>query len=196
MNNSNIDVDIIDETLLYVCINGKREHISVENARIKYAKNAQLLSMIDEVLTKYKENTEPTEEIKENNVETPEINNNFSGSKDIDTESIEEIEIDLGDFKDELVEISEDVITIENEQPTKQDTILSDNDKKLDEAKEEILGDTTTVSTDIPFVDESKFATIYDKYSSKIKATFLTDSPSFLDVEKLTLEKKTPEQVK
>ena len=32
---------IIDETLLYICIDGKREHISVDNARIKYAKNKE-----------------------------------------------------------------------------------------------------------------------------------------------------------
>lgn len=190
MIDSNIDVDIIDETLLYICINGKREHISYDNARIKYAKNKQVLSMIDDVLARYKENSEPLAPAKEEAVPVTESPKNEPTLKDLNDAPLEDVEIDLGE-----------VVPKKEVKPTLEDL----NSKPLEAPEEpaihkEIAG--TKKEVDLknlngsPLVDESKFASIYEKYNSRIRETFPTDSPSFLDVEKLARNSKPLEQTR
>ncbi|MBR6688638.1 MAG: hypothetical protein IKL68_01315 [Clostridia bacterium] len=190
MIDSNIDVDIIDETLLYICIDGKREHISVDNARIKYAKNKQVLSMIDDVLARYKENSEPLAPAKEEVVPVTESPKNEPTLKDLNDAPLEDIEIDLGE-----------VVPKKEVEPTLEDL----NSKPLEAAKKDVK-QTVLPKKDLPLedlnstplgtIDEAMFAIIYKKYNPRIRETFLTDSPSFLDVEKLARRDKPLEQVK
>ena len=163
MRDSNIDVDIIDETLLYICIDGKREHISADNARIKYAKNKQVLNMIDDVLARYKENSEPLVPAKNNTILVTKTPKQESTLKDLNNAPLENVKIVSGN------------------KPEKKD--VKPSLKDLNDAP-------------LAIVDESKFASIYDKYNSRIRETFPTDSPSFLDVEKLTKSNKSLEQAR
>ncbi len=194
MNNSNIDVDIIDETLLYICIDGKREHISVDNARIKYAKNKQVLSMIDDVLAKYKENSEPLAPASKDSEPVADVKAQPNSLRDLDSMPLEEteIEIDLGDLapQDTVSPSLKDL----NDKPL--ETILHEETNTAhSEAKVEVsLEDLNNAPLDM--VNEAKFASIYSKYNSRIRETFPTDSPSFLDVEKLASRNKPLEQVK
>ena len=189
MNNSNIDVDIIDETLLYICINGKREHISVDNARIKYAKNSEVLKLIDSVLEKYMEsinyNENTQEDITPAQSETIEQYKGLDSNKDQTNQNIQEMAETPTDKK--VVANNEDEIIEEHI-----------NDEKVDKKEAVETPETSTKPVPSNVVDERKFASIYDKYNSKFCEIFQTYSPSFLDVEKLTREKKenTLEQVK
>lgn len=191
MNNSNIDVDIIDETLLYICIDGKREHISVDNARIKYAKNKQVLSMIDDVLAKYKENSEPLPDVEEPNVPTPEASKQTETLEDLNNRPLDDIEIDLGDAVPE----THGTPTLEDLNSKPLEDVKEDDVRRIPTPKKEVsLEDLNNAPLNT--VDEAKFASIYEKYNSRIRETFPTDSPSFLDVEKLTRNSKPLEQVK
>lgn len=164
MKSSNIDVDIIDETLLYICIDGKREHISVDNARIKYAKNKEVLDLIDLTLERFAENSKP--------LESPEE----PAEVEFDAALIQDVDIDSLPSNDEpLPEPKDDPVVSAKPQP---DTLKSLNDKPLE------------------LVDESKFATIYNKYSKEIGKTFKKDAPSFLDLERIAEKEKPLELVK
>lgn len=189
MKNSNIDVDIIDETLLYICIDGKREHISHENARIKYAKNTQVLTMIDDVIAKYKENSEPLKPGKEEVVTTgptPVV-------EDINSKPLEEpdFEIDLGETSSTTTGPS---ISNLNDKPLEPPTSVEVPNEPPVETKKASLIDLNDAPLGV--VNESKFARIYEKYNSRIRETFPTDSPSFLDVEKLARNSKPLEQTR
>lgn len=189
MKNSNIDVDIIDETLLYICIDGKREHISHDNARIKYAKNTQVLTMIDDVIAKYKENSEPLKPGKEEVVTTeptPVV-------EDINSKPLEEpdFEIDLGETASVKVEPS---LADLNSQPLEATTAPDIHVEPVGTKKKVELKDLNDAPLGV--VNEAKFASIYEKYNSRIRETFPTDSPSFLDVEKLARNSKPLEQTR
>ena len=189
MKNSNIDVDIIDETLLYICIDGKREHISHDNARIKYAKNTQVLTMIDDVIAKYKENSEPLKPGKEEvatTEPTPVV-------EDINSKPLEEpdFEIDLGEADSAKPEPS---LKDLNDKPLEPVSTPAVHIEPVETKKKVELKDLNDAPLGI--VNEAKFANIYEKYNSRIRETFPTDSPSFLDVEKLTRNSKPLEQTR
>ena len=195
MKDSNIDVDIIDETLLYICINGNREHISVDNARIKYAKHAKVLTMIDDVLAKYKENSEPLATVAEDSTPAVEAAEQSDGIKDLNDMPLDDVEfeIDLGDLaqKDDVAPSLKDLNDKPLETPSAKEVHTPDIDSKEVEVSLEDLN-----NAPLGLVDEAKFASIYSKYNSRIRETFPTDSPSFLDVEKLASRNKPLEQVK
>ncbi len=191
MKNSNIDVDIIDETLLYICIDGKREHISYDNARIKYAKNTQVLTMIDDVIAKYKENSEPLKPGKEEPVTTSET---IPQPNDINDKPLEDpdFEIDLGEANPAKTEPS---LMDLNAKPLETPTVTPSVHTAPVETKKKVdLKDLNDAPLGV--VNEAKFASIYEKYNSRIRETFPTDSPSFLDVEKLARNSKPLEQTR
>ena len=99
MKSSNIDVDIIDETLLYICIDGKREHISVDNARIKYAKNKEVLDLIDLTLERFAENSKPLE----SPAEPAEVEFDAALIQDVDIDSLPSNDEPLPEPKDDPV---------------------------------------------------------------------------------------------
>ncbi len=160
MKSSNIDVDIIDETLLYICIDGKREHISVDNARIKYGKNKEVLDLIDLTLERYSENSRPLEDVE----------------VDIDVPTASEVVGDSIPSNDEPLPEPKDEPDVSVE--PKKDSLSDINDRPLE------------------LVDESKFATIYNKYSIEIGKTFKKEAPSFLDLERIAEKDKPLELVK
>ena len=164
MKNSNIDVDIIDETLLYICIDGKREHISVDNARIKYAKSKEVLDLIDLTLERYAENSKPLEAPSE----PDEVEIDVSPEPEVEEKQMPSNDEPLPEPKDEPI-IPEE---------TKSDSLKDLNDRPLE------------------VVDESKFATIYNKYSKEIGKTFKKEAPSFLDLERIAEKDKPLELVK
>ncbi len=185
MKSSNIDVDIIDETLLYICIDGKREHISVDNARIKYAKNKDVLDLIDLTLERYVENSKPLESSAEPDEPDTYSKPSEPGINDIPLEPVE-VKIDASSVPDMDIDS------------------MPSNDEPLPEPKDEpVVSTKPEASTlrdlnDSPLelVDESKFATIYSKYNREIGKTFKKDAPSFLDLERIAEKEKPLELVK
>ncbi len=183
MKNSNIDVDIIDETLLYLCIDGKREHISVDNARIKYAKSKEVLDLIDLTLERYSENSRPLEAPTEP-VESEELSEPVE--PDINSKPLEDVEIEI-----DAPSFSE---VAPNSMPSNDEPLPEPGDEPISnvEPKKDAISDLN----DQPLVDESKFATIYNKYSIEIGKTFKKEAPSFLDLERIAEKDKPLELVK
>lgn len=189
MKNSNIDVDIIDETLLYVCIDGKREHISVDNARIKYSNNNIVLDSIDKLLAKYHENSRPLEHPSEHmvdavNIETTPNPDSLEALNSVPLASPKKIvkddseTINAPDSKISLKDLDHTPLTGRAKLLTSEVNQGSPNAQSLKDLN------------NAPLVDESKFAKIYYKHKAGIREIFPTDSPSFLDVEKLTRNSK------
>ena len=195
MNNSKIDVNVIDDTLLYVCINGKREHISLEHARIKYGNNTEVMSLINSAMDKYYENSKPLEP---RSTEASVEPTKEDSTSDIDIDSVE---IDLSSLNGAPLEAprpsertstpsraSEPSLPDLNSRPLEAPSTPTppapESDRKTDPKLEDLN------NSPLAMVDEAKFAQIYGKYNSRIRETFPTDSPSFLDVEKLTRNDK------
>ena len=66
MKRSNITISVIDKKLLSIRIDDKHEHISIEDARAKYAHNEIVMDVLNDTLNKLDIRNKPLDLIDEN----------------------------------------------------------------------------------------------------------------------------------
>lgn len=182
MDNLKIDVVVIDETLLYICIDGKQEHISVKDARIKYENNKDILDLIDYKLNRYCENSEPLKPMTE--VEADILTTN--------EQNIDSINIDLSAFNNEpLSTASKDDLDNKPLEDFSESSLKNLRDEPLvTPPKDDSNGKPLEDARHSPLVSNAKFASIYDKYNTKIHDVFSKEIPSLSSEVKLEKDEK------